>query len=247
MSNSVLNTIKENKGEKKSIALLIDPDKVDNSNLDHIIITALELKIDYFFIGGSLVHTDKWDTLLERLKLSKIPLILFPGDQSHIHPAADAILFLSLISGRNPEYLIGQQVKSAPILKKSNLEILSTSYILIDGGKPTTVSYISNTAPIPYDKPDIAAATAMAGEMLGHSLCYLDTGSGALQSVSDDTVAAVKESIGSPLIVGGGIKTANQATSAFEAGADILVIGTAFEKDPMLLRDICMARNLQNA
>lgn len=246
MIDSLLHSIQRSQGKKKSLALLIDPDKVQRESLDEIIVMALEAKVDYFFIGGSLVHTDNWDFLLDRLKLSCIPVILFPGDQSHIHSEADAILYLSLISGRNPEYLIGQHVKSAPLLKKSNLEILSTSYILIDGGKPTTVSYISNTLPIPHDKPDIASATAMAGEMLGHSLCYLDTGSGALQSVSKKTIESVRRSIDLPMIVGGGIRTAVQATEAFEAGADIIVIGTAFEEDTNILSEICSARNLQN-
>lgn len=247
MNKNILQQLIRKRGQQKSVALLLDPDEVQETELDGIIVTALEAKIDFFFIGGSLVHTKDWGFLFNRLRLSRIPTILFPGDHSHVHPQADAILYLSLISGRNPEYLIGQHVKSAPILKSSGLEVLSTSYLLIDGGKPTTVSYISNTLPIPHDKPDIATATAIAGEMLGHSLCYLDTGSGALNCVSSDMVAAVSKNIDLPLIVGGGIRTGEQAETTFKAGADVIVIGTAFEENNDILNEICQARNFQNA
>jgi putative glycerol-1-phosphate prenyltransferase len=169
---------------------------------------------------------------------SSIPVILFPGSNLHIDTSADAIFFLSLISGRNPDFLIGQHVIAAPSLKKSRLEILPTGYILVDSGRQTTVSYISNTMPIPYDKPEIAACTAMAGEMLGLKLIYLDAGSGALKQISSKMIAAVRKSVDVPLIVGGGIRSAEEALEAFEAGADVVVIGNGIEKNPNLLAEV---------
>jgi putative glycerol-1-phosphate prenyltransferase len=169
---------------------------------------------------------------------STIPVILFPGSNLHIDMSADALLFLSLISGRNAELLIGQHVIAAPVLKKSNMEILPTGYILIDSGRQTTVSYISNTTPIPYDKPEIAACTAMAGEMLGLKLIYLDGGSGAQKQISARMIASVRKSVDVPLIVGGGIRSVEEASEAMEAGADVIVIGNGIEKNLNLLAEV---------
>ena len=163
------------------------------------------------------------------------PIILFPGNPLHIEPSADAILFLSLISGRNPEFLIGQHVIAAPLLKKSGLEILPTGYMLVDSGTQTTVSYISGTMPLPHDKPGVAACTAMAGEMLGLQLMYLDAGSGARRPVSPEMIAAVCSAIELPIIVGGGINSGEKAYQALKAGADMIVVGNGIEQDPDLL------------
>ncbi|CAA9315433.1 MAG: Homolog of geranylgeranylglyceryl phosphate synthase [uncultured Cytophagales bacterium] len=195
--------------------------------------------MDFFLVGGSLLTTTFLNSTVRTLKAnSNIPVILFPGSNLHIDPSADAILLLSLISGRNPDFLIGQHVIAAPVLKKSKLEILPTGYMLIESGKPTTVSYISNTTPIPYDKPEVAACTAMAGEMLGLQLIYLDAGSGAQRPVSPRTIAAVRKSVEVPVVVGGGITTPQAAEEALQAGADVIVIGNGIEKDPNLLVEV---------
>jgi putative glycerol-1-phosphate prenyltransferase len=165
-------------------------------------------------------------------------VVLFPGDNLQINSHADAILFLSLISGRNPDLLIGKHVISAPILKDSGIEVVSTGYMLIDGGTPTSVSYMSNTTPIPANKRDIAVCTAMAGEMLGLKLIFMDAGSGALNPVGENMISAVKKSIDIPLIVGGGIRSAEKAKAAFEAGADVVVVGNAIESNKDLIREI---------
>lgn len=224
---------------KKSLAILLDPDKLDTFSIQERIEDINHSPVDYLFIGGSLISSANMDILLNELAAKTfIPKILFPGNSLHINDKADAILFLSLISGRNPEFLIGQQVVSAPILKRSNLKILPTGYMLIDGGRPTSVSYMSNTTPIPNDKPDLAAVTALAGEMLGLQHIYLDAGSGALFPVSAEMIKAVRENISLPLIVGGGIKTAEAVKTAFEAGADVVVIGNAIEENPSLYEEM---------
>jgi phosphoglycerol geranylgeranyltransferase len=224
---------------KKSLAVLLDPDKLEENNFELFLDACVNAQVDYFFVGGSLLTKHIMaETIAIIKKRTNIPVIIFPGNSLHIEPTADAILLLSLISGRNPEYLIGQHVISAPLLRQSKLEILSTGYLLIDSGKPTTVSYISNTTPIPHDKADIAVCTAMAGEMLGMKLIYLDGGSGAINPISATMIRKVKENIHLPLIVGGGINSIEKASDALEAGADIIVIGNAFEKDPNLLPQI---------
>ncbi len=224
---------------KKMLAVLIDPDKVNFDAFGDFLDSCVQNKIDFFLVGGSLITKPVIAQVIEQIrKLSLIPIILFPGNSLHIEPSAAAILLLSLISGRNPEYLIGQHVVAAPILKQSNLEIISTGYILVDSGQQTTVSYISNTTPIPADKPDVAVCTAMAGEMLGQKIIYLDAGSGAKYPVSGKMIKKVKHNISVPLIVGGGINTAEKAYLALEAGADVIVIGNAFEKNPALLPEI---------
>jgi phosphoglycerol geranylgeranyltransferase len=195
--------------------------------------------VDFFLVGGSLLTNLYLNKVVALIKdHCNIPVILFPGSNMHINAAADALLFLSLISGRNSDLLIGQHVVAAPILKKSRLEILPTGYILIDGGNVSTVSYMSNTTPIPADKYSVATCTALAGEMLGLKLIYLDAGSGALTPISPKMISSVKKAIEVPLIVGGGIDSVEKADKALEAGADLIVIGNAIEKNPDLLIDI---------
>jgi putative glycerol-1-phosphate prenyltransferase len=238
---SILKSLQErHHAGKKSIAVLVDPDKMDDAGkLSTLIRLASENCIDYFFVGGSLITTTN---LAEVVKLIKenvsIPVILFPGSSLQIDANADGILFLSLISGRNPDLLIGQHVVAAPILKNNKLEVMPTGYILINSGKTTSVAYISNTTPIPDDKYSLAACTALAGEMLGLRLIYLDAGSGAEKEISNKMINAVRKAVDVPLIVGGGINTSQKAINALEAGADLIVIGNALEKDPNLLIEI---------
>jgi len=240
---SIYNNIITNKKEnKKSFALLIDPDKQEKSQLITIIEKAKNANTDYFFVGGSLLTNDSLDICLETLKAhSDIPVVLFPGNAMQVNNKADAILFLSLISGRNAEMLIGKQVITAPILKQSSLEVLPTGYMLIDSGKPTTVSYMSNTTPIPAKKDAVAACTAMAGEMLGLKLIFMDGGSGAKNPISEKMIAEVSKSIDIPLIIGGGISSGEKAIANCKAGADIIVVGNAIEKDESLIAEISNA------
>ena len=195
-----------------------------------------------FFVGGSLVVSDHLDECIAQIKKeSSIPVILFPGSPSQLSKYADALLYLSLISGRNPELLIGQHVISAPFVKKSGLEIMPTGYMVIDGGAPTTVSYISGAAPIPADKAEIALCTAMAGEMLGKKLIYMDAGSGARKPIPEEMISLVAKNIEVPLVVGGGIRDAEKAYLNCKAGADVIVVGNAIEKDASLLEEIAAA------
>jgi phosphoglycerol geranylgeranyltransferase len=227
---------------KKGFAVLIDPDKVTPSSLAETIEMAVAAKVDYLFVGGSLVVTDHLDECIEQIKnLCTLPVLLFPGSPSQISRKADALLYLSLISGRNADYLIGQHVISAPAVKKSGLEIISTGYMVIDGGAATTVSYISNATPIPADKPDIALCTALAGEMLGMKLIYMDAGSGARKPISEEMIRSVSSQIQVPLIVGGGIRDAEKAYLNTKAGADVIVVGNALEKDLSLMAEISAA------
>ena len=227
---------------KKSFAILIDPDKQDKNKLRKIIKKAEESKVDYFFVGGSLLSYDSLDDCINTLKQnSKIPIILFPGNTMQINDKAEGILFLSLISGRNPDMLIGKQVIAAPILKESSLEIISTGYMLIDSGQQTTASYISNTQPIPSNKNAVAVCTALAGEMLGLKLIFMDGGSGAKNPISEKMISSVKRAINLPLIIGGGINSAKKAIDNCKAGADIIVVGNAIEKNINLINEIATA------
>lgn len=216
------------------LAVLIDPDfGQDPERLDRTVQNACMAKADLIFVGGSLLTTAAFDHCVQRVKeLSDRPVVLFPGSPAQLSAHADAVLFLSLISGRNPELLIGHHVTAAPTVKALGLEAIPTGYMLVDGGRPTTVSYVSQTVPIPHDKPGIAAATALAGSYLGLRTIYMDTGSGALRTVSPVMIAAVRSQVELPLIVGGGIRDAATARALCEAGADVLVVGTAFEEDP---------------
>ncbi len=227
---------------KKSFAVLIDPDKVNDDNMVQLIELAISSDVDYFFVGGSLVISDYLDECVQLIKKScSIPVVLFPGSPSQISKYADALLYLSLISGRNPELLIGQHVVSAPIVKQSGLEIMPTGYMVIDGGAPTTVSYISNAAPLPSDKNEIAMCTAMAGEMLGMKLIYMDAGSGAQKPISESMIKKVSQCIDVPLIIGGGITTPEKAYLNCKAGADVIVVGNAIEKDSSLIKEMANA------
>jgi len=236
------NIILNKKANKKLFALLIDPDKQDKNQLITIIEKSKKANTDYFFVGGSLLTNDSLDICLETLKAnSDIPVILFPGNAMQVNNKADGILFLSLISGRNAEMLIGKQVITAPILKQSSLEVLPTGYMLIDSGNPTTVSYMSNTTPIPAEKDAVAACTAMAGEMLGLKLIFMDGGSGAQNPISEEMIASVNKSIDVPLILGGGISSGEKAIANCKSGADIIVVGNAIEKDENLISEIADA------
>ena len=227
---------------KRSFAVLIDPDKVNELILDELIALSTAAKVDYFLVGGSLVISNQLDHVIQHIKKnSTIPVILFPGSSTHISKYADALLYLSLISGRNPELLIGQHVVSAPFIKQSGLEVIPTGYMLIDGGAPTTVSYISNANPIPADKNEIAMCTAMAGEMLGMKLIYMDAGSGAKRSITESMIEKVSQNISVPLIIGGGITDPEKAYLNCKAGADLIVIGNAIEKDPTLITEMSAA------
>jgi len=224
---------------RKKLAVLIDPDQMRMSKLEQVIDLSVRCKVDYFFIGGSLLVNSQLDQCLQMIrKRCQIPLILFPGNSYQLSYHADAILFLSLVSGRNPDLLIGQHVIAAPYIRLSPLEVLPTGYMLIDGGVGTTVLYMSNTSPIPSNKSDIAVCTAMAAEMLGLRLVFMDAGSGASTPVPTDMIAAVSGAISVPLIVGGGIKSAEKVKENLAAGADLIVIGNAFEHDPSLMIDI---------
>lgn len=240
MKSTIYHSLTEKKRlGKKSFAVLIDPDKVDKTILDEIIELSLKAGVDYFLVGGSLVVSNHLDDCVQHIKRScDIPVILFPGSPSQISKYADALLYLSVISGRNPELLIGQHVVSAPFVRQSGLEIMSTGYVLIDGGAPTTVSYISNTAPVPADKNEIAMCTAMAGEMLGMKLIYMDAGSGARRPITESMIESVARCITSPLIIGGGIIDPEKAYLNCKAGADVIVVGNAIEKDASLIKEM---------
>ena len=228
----------ERGGVNKLFALLVDPDKHSKDSLRWIGRNSDRGKVDFILVGGSLVSGSIDETVSILKQNTNIPVILFPGNVLQISPKADGILLLSLISGRNPEYLIGNHVIAAPILKKTDLEIIPTAYILIENGRSTSVEYMSNTRPIPADKIDLTVATAMAGEMLGHKLVYLEAGSGALETVHEEMIREVRKNISIPLVVGGGIHTPDQIRKVYSAGADMIVVGTAIEKDPALLMEL---------
>ena len=198
---------------------------------------------DMAFVGGSLISNEMLRPVVTALKSCPIPVILFPGHHTHVVPNADAILLLSLISGRNPEYLIGQHVQAARSLKNSTLEILPTSYMLVGSSTDSSVAYVSNTQPIPFEKTEIALSTAIAGEMLGHQLLFLDAGSGARQSVTGEMIRSIRQETDNPLIIGGGIRTSGQALAKYQAGADIVVVGNVLEEDSDLLEEFCQVRN----
>lgn len=228
---------------KKSIALLLDPDKAKGDLLQNILKTANESKTDYIFAGGSLTFTSIDNLISDIKKLSSIPVILFPGNLLQLTLKADVILLLSLISGRNPELLIGNHVTAAPYLKNAREKLVAVGYILISCGNKTSVEYISQTEAIPSDKPEIAVATAMAGEMLGLQMIYLEAGSGAANPVPLNIVRAVRENISIPLAVGGGIKNKSEIEEIFNTGVDLIILGNACEKNPELLTEACRIRD----
>jgi len=224
--------------DKKKLAVLIDPDKLSEEQLVNTAKIAQDACVHFLFIGGSLLTSDTLFRSIRTLKKnSDIPVILFPGNTYQLSRNADAMLFLSLISGRNPDMLIGMHVIAAPYIKFAGIETMPTGYMLIDSGKPTSVTYMSNSFPIPNNKKDIAACTAMAGEMLGLRLIFMDAGSGASTTVPEKMIRFVKDSIGIPLIIGGGIRTPDKAKNILEAGADTIVIGNRFEDKPQLISE----------
>lgn len=225
-------------GKSKGLVVLLDPDKLESPGLEKRIELCNLCKVDFIFLGGSLLNGSSLQVALDKVKaLTNIPVILFPGSAMQVQRGFDAILFLSLLSGRNPEFLIGNQVLAAPYIKQLGLEALSTAYLLINSGGQTTASYVSGTTPIPRDKPEIALATSQAAELMGFSNIYLDGGSGAEGAIPSDMIKAVKEHVDLPLIVGGGIRDAKALESVWNAGADLVVVGNAIEDEPALIEE----------
>jgi len=234
--NNYEHIVKSKAEGKKLFAVLIDPDKFESTE---VISKADAAGVDFIMVGGSLLSNGSFENCIQIIKKNtSIPIVIFPGNHFQISKNADGILLLSLISGRNPDLLIGKHVIAAPLLKASGLEILPTGYILIESGKQTTVSYMSNTNPIPYEKDDIATCTAMAGEQLGLKLIYMDAGSGAINSVSANMISKVSKNISIPLIIGGGINSPEKALLACQSGADIVVVGNAIETSISLIDSI---------
>lgn len=240
IQNTIYSSIlKTEKKSKKLFALLIDPDKFHSSKIINL---AKQAGVDFILVGGSLISNGNFESCVKKIKSeTSIPVIIFPGNNLQISKSADAILLLSLISGRNADFLIGHHVVGAPLIKTSGLEIMPTGYMLIDGGKQSAASYMSNTSPIPADKYDIAACTAMAGEQLGLKLIYLDAGSGAENCISSELIHKVKSSVSIPIIAGGGINTPEKAIAACKAGATVIVAGNAIEKNESLIKSIATA------
>ena len=228
--------------KKSGFAVLADPDKIAPADMQYLARLCNDAQVDYLLMGGSLLMAHQMELCIQRFKTeSAIPVILFPGSPAQVTPYADALLYLSLISGRNPDLLIGQHVASAPIVKASGLEVISTGYMVVDGGVQTTVSYMSNAMPIPADKPEIALCTAWAGEMQGKHVLYLDAGSGARRPVSEEMVNKVSGHTDIPLIVGGGIISPEKVYENCKAGANLIVVGNAIERDPLLIKDMAQA------
>ncbi len=226
----------------KQFAILVDPDKMTNEQIEQVCGLAAKCGVDYIFVGGSLLTNGSMSNCIRRIKYAcNIPVVLFPGNTTQVDEQADALLFLSLISGRNADLLIGKHVTSAPIIREKKLEAISTGYMLIESGNTTTALYMSNTHPIPHDKPDIAACTAMAGEMLGLKMIFMDAGSGAHIPVSEDMIRMVRKSVQIPLIVGGGIGTPEKAAANCKAGADMIVVGNSIEKNLSVISEIAEA------
>jgi putative glycerol-1-phosphate prenyltransferase len=228
---------------RKSLAILLDPDKSTDEGLKKILHIATDYRADYIFAGGSITF-NSIDDLIENIKKNcSIPVILFPGNLLQLSRKADAILLLSLISGRNPELLIGNHVTAAPYLRDVRDKLVSVGYILVGGGQKTSVEYISQTEAIPPDKPEIVVATALAGEMLGLDMIYLEGGSGALNPVPGNIVSAVRQNVTIPIAVGGGLKSPDEILETFNSGADLVILGNSCEKDPGLLAEACKIRD----
>jgi phosphoglycerol geranylgeranyltransferase len=237
MKSDLQSTLSAAKQENRCLfAMLIDPDTKPNSDLERRVKMAEASGVNMFFVGGSLLKEDFFEETIRTIKsVSSLPVVLFPGSALQVSAYADAILFLSLISGRNPDLLIGQQVIAAPYVKKSGLEVLSTGYMLVDGGTLTTAHYVSQTSPIPAGNISVAVNTAVAGELLGLSCLYLDCGSGAKNPVSPEMIQAVSEAVDIPVIVGGGMRTEEQIRLAAQSGANVVVVGNAIEENENLI------------
>ena len=241
------NIIKGAGGNRKQLAILVDPDKTKPEKAVKIARECDNMKVDYIFVGSSLLINGDFESCIKALRNNcSVPVVIFPGNNLQISSQADAILFLSLISGRNPEMLIGNHVIAAPQIRNSGLEVIPAGYILIDCGRITSVHYMSNTLPIPSDKNDIAISTAMAGEMLGLKVIYLDGGSGADKAIPAEMISLIKKYISIPLIVGGGVCNTTQASEVWNAGADLLVVGNASEKNPELIKHLTDKRDELN-
>jgi len=245
----ILSQLRTLKAQNKSgFAVLADPDKIAPADMQYLARLCNDAGVDYLLMGGSLLMAHQMELCIQRFKTeSAIPVLLFPGTPAQVTPYADALLYLSLLSGRNADLLIGQHVASAPQVKASGLEVISTGYLIIDGGAQTTVSYISNTMPIPANKPEIALCTAWAGEMQGKHVIYLDAGSGAHHPVSVEMIRKLSDNIAIPLIVGGGIRTPEKVYENAKAGANLIVVGNAIERDPLLIRDMAQAAHAASA
>lgn len=247
MNKEILNKIISSQlRNRKMLAVLLDPDACSEKHLQQTLTVLKTHTPDFVFVGGSHIQSSV-DKLIKTLKAElKTDIILFPGNSSQFSDKCDALLYLSLLSGRNPEFLIGQHVNSAKAIKDSKVEVISTAYLLIEGGSTSSVEYMSNTKPIPHTKNEISVSTAIAGELLGMQLCYLEAGSGAKNPVNPSMIKAVKANIEIPILVGGGIRTLETLTQAFDAGADIIVVGNVFETKPNLIADFVDAVKAYN-
>lgn len=227
---------------RSGFAVLVDPDKMQPNDMPRLASLCNDAGVDFLLVGGSLVLAHQMDLCIQHFKKhSNIPVLLFPGNPAQVSSYADALLYLSLISGRNPDLLIGQHVISAPMVKASGLEVISTGYVVVDGGVPTAVSYMSHSAPIPANKPDIALCTAWAGELQGKHIIYMDAGSGAKFPISEEMIRKVGSNIALPLFVGGGIQTPEKVSINCNAGATVVVVGNAIEKDISLIKELATA------
>jgi phosphoglycerol geranylgeranyltransferase len=249
MQNTIYhNILNKSINHQKMFGVLIDPDKQNVAELLKTVQLCNEQAVDFFFVGGSIITQGDFNKTCRLIKENtKKPVIIFPGSPDQISKYADAILFLSLISGRNPELLIGSHVAATPTLQKSNLEIIPTGYLLVDCGTITTAIYVSDTNPIPHDNAEIAATTALAGEYLGLKLTYIDGGSGAKKCISTDMIKKTKTNLNGPLIIGGGIRTPEAAKEIYKAGADIIIVGNAAEKNRALITQISEMKTVYNA
>jgi phosphoglycerol geranylgeranyltransferase len=240
---SVLNYIEEQKKlVSKQLAVLIDPDDAGHVKLDRMLQIG---EPDLWLVGGSMIYDGSVEETVHLIrKKSQKPCVIFPASPTHISSEADAFLLLSLMSGRNPDLLVGKHVEAAMMLKRSGLEIIPTAYLLIDGGITTTAHFVSQTMPLPNHKPALAASTALAAEQLGMKLVYLDSGSGARQPVSESLIKAVRQAVDLPIVTGGGIKSAEQAYAAWQSGSDVVVVGNALEDNPDFLTELLETRSL---
>ena len=239
--------IKNSNNGIKMFGVLIDPDKQNVKELIDIIHVCNNTAVDFFFVGGSIITSGDIKKTTRLIKENSTrPVIIFPGNPDQITDYADAILFLSLISGRNPEFLIGHQVTAAPLIKKTDLEVIPTGYLLVDCGTTTTAIYVSDTNPIPHNNAEIAANTALAGEYLGLNLTYIDGGSGAKKCISTAMVSKTKAAKNGPLIIGGGIRTSQAANEIYKAGADIIIIGNGAEENRNLIPEIAKMKSAYN-
>lgn len=228
---------------RAALAWLIDPDAFSPAMVEQMRHRDFAAAVDFIFVGGSLLHRGETAAVVERIKeATEVPVVLFPGSGYQITPAADALLFLVLISGRNPEYLIGKQVEAAPLVARYGMEAIPTGYLLVDGGRMGSVHYISATLPLPADKPDLAATTALAGRLMGQRLMYLDAGSGAVRPVDAALVEAVARQTRLPMIVGGGLRRVEDLTARWEAGATVCVVGNRLEESPDNIWELAQAK-----